>query len=499
MNDKTTSLQAKNSSSVQATPLLAGVAKREITTDRKEAAIRDPLWAKALVLENACTRVVLLTLDAVAIGGICDINDEFLPALRERLERELGVPATHVLVNASHTHPPGRILCSDEELLKRAFDAVLNACANLTPVTAGVGKGHNDRLTMNRNLKLKNGRHWTIRHGHPGPPEDAVAGMGEIDPEIGVLRIDRIDGSPLAVVYNFACHFLFGDPRNRITANFCGIASDIIEATLGGDAMAIFVQGAAGDVIDVGFKDFTKPRDIVPFGRALAASTLEAYRRIETSDSALCLVSETIELPRRTDSDERIAALRKEQSETLAALRGTTLDFQNFLPLFLREKITPQHPQGSLFSYLQAEKINDDLTREMDDFIREKLDHYVASVRGMEKLARIEDEIATFERHKAINAEAGTETASAEIAGVKIGECVFVTAPIEILTEVALNIKAASPYENTFIAAFTNGYMHYGPPAADYDKGGYEVTECFLAPQWQEIYEAEVADILRRL
>ena len=75
----------------------------------------------------------------------------------------------------------------------------------------------------------------------------------------------------------------------------------------------------------------------------------------------------------------------------------------------------------------------------------------------------------------------------------------LITSTTEVLTEVALNIKNASPFEHTFIAAFSNGYIHYGPPAADYDKGGYEVTECFIAPDWQQIYEDKVADIIRRL
>ena len=75
----------------------------------------------------------------------------------------------------------------------------------------------------------------------------------------------------------------------------------------------------------------------------------------------------------------------------------------------------------------------------------------------------------------------------------------LITAPIEVLVEVGLNVKKASPHKHTFMAAFSNGYMHYGPPAADYDKGGYEVTECLLAPQWQQIYEKKANEIIRRL
>ena len=88
---------------------------------------------------------------------------------------------------------------------------------------------------------------------------------------------------------------------------------------------------------------------------------------------------------------------------------------------------------------------------------------------------------------------------AAEMQGIKIGDCVLITSPVELLTQVGLNIKKASPYKYTFVVAFSNGYMHYGPPAAAYSRGGYEVTECLLAPQWQEIYEKKANEIIRRL
>jgi len=87
----------------------------------------------------------------------------------------------------------------------------------------------------------------------------------------------------------------------------------------------------------------------------------------------------------------------------------------------------------------------------------------------------------------------------AEVAAIDVGDFVLIAAPVEVLTEVSLNVKKASSYKHTFIAGFTNGYMHYGPPAADYDKGGYEVTECFLGPQWQQVYEKTVNQILNKL
>jgi len=102
-------------------------------------------------------------------------------------------------------------------------------------------------------------------------------------------------------------------------------------------------------------------------------------------------------------------------------------------------------------------------------------------------------------RHQAINAESGESTIAAEIQILRIAECVLVGAPLEVLTEVSLNLKKASPFKQTFLAAFSNGYMHYGPPVGDYAKGGYEVIECFLAPEWQEVFEQTVGELLSRI
>ena len=76
-----------------------------------------------------------------------------------------------------------------------------------------------------------------------------------------------------------------------------------------------------------------------------------------------------------------------------------------------------------------------------------------------------------------------------EVQGMKIGDCVFITSATEMLVQVGLNLKKTSPHKHTFVAAYSNGYIQYGPPADYYDKGGYEVTECLLAPEWQQIYE----------
>lgn len=484
--------------SEQQNTLRAGVGKREITTSDQSSVVHDPLYAKALVLDDGHTRVAIIGMDAVAIGGICDINDDFLPQLRSRIEGELAIPGLNVLVNASHTHTPGKMLCEHEEQVSRTFEAVREAVESLETVTVGCGTGHEDRFQINRTLRMRDGTGWTIRHANPCPPDEDVAGLGPLDPEIGIIRVDRLDGRPLAVVYNFACHPLLGVPGCAVTANFPGFASDVIEDNLDG-AMALFLQGAGGDVTEVLYKDAMLPRDARPVGRMLGLNTLEALQSIQTGPAQLKVVNQPVRLPRRTDSDERIAELRQEQAQLLASLRGTSLNFRSFLPLYLKHALNPDFPADYSYRYLQGEAIGDHDLQAMDAENRGNLDKYLSNIRAMEKLARIQDRIATFERHREINRDAGEDTVLTEVQGLRLGDCVLVTSPAEVLTQVGLNIKRDSPYEHTFLAAFSNGYIHYGPPASEYPMGGYEVTECFLAPEWQEIFEQTVREVIAKL
>ncbi|OHB58350.1 MAG: hypothetical protein A2Y07_08565 [Planctomycetes bacterium GWF2_50_10] len=496
----------ENGNVITSSCLRAGVAKSDITTEAKGTAIKDPLYAKALVLDDGSTKVVIIAMDITAIGGrrisqrmLDDVGEDFLPNLRSRIQTALKIPGCNVLVNASHTHPPGKLLCDDKEQVERTFDAVSRALQNMTPVKIGTGVGYEDRLTINRTLRLKNGKHWTIRHSNPCPPDEEVADIGPIDPEIGIIRIDRLDGRPLAVIYNFACHLLFGDAKGSITANFPAVASKVIEENLGSDVVALFLQGAGGDVVDILFKDFNRSRDVEPLGTMLGLSTLKALREIQTKDVKLNAISETIELPRRTDIPERIKSLQKEQSKLLATLRYTSLDFKTFLPLYVKYSISSDYPSDYSYRYLKAQKIGTDELTGIDSINRKNIEKYLKNVNAMEKLTKIQDDIATLEKHQAINNEAGEPTISAEIQGIKIGDCILITSPAEVLVEIGLNVKKASPYKHTFMAAYSNGYMHYGAPESYYDKGGYEVIECLLAPQWQELYEKKASEIIHRL
>ena len=63
--------------------LFAGAAKRDITiADAGPDRLRDPLFVRTLVLDDGVQHFAVLALDAVAIGGISDIPDDFLADFR---------------------------------------------------------------------------------------------------------------------------------------------------------------------------------------------------------------------------------------------------------------------------------------------------------------------------------------------------------------------------------------------------------------------------------
>jgi hypothetical protein len=117
----------------------------------------------------------------------------------------------------------------------------------------------------------------------------------------------------------------------------------------------------------------------------------------------------------------------------------------------------------------------------------------------METMARNEEDIATLAKHQEIIDDIGAPTVGAEIQAIRIADAVLITAPMEILAETGMKIKQESPHEHTFIAAICNGYLHYAPPASYYPRGGYEVTECLLAPEWESIFETAVKELLLQL
>jgi len=488
--------------------LWAGVARVDITgaindqvDDPLYAAVDasktgDRLYVRALVMRDGATTAALITVDAVAVAEIGSIDNNYVANVRTQVATMSGMEMAHVLIHASHCHG---VVCADVE--SRTVQAVGEARLNMEPVKVGVGRGHEDRIMENRRLQLSNGRQADVRRAYSLPPDEAVVAVGPVDPDIGILRLDRENGRALALVYNFACHPIQGVPDGGNTADLSGFASEVIEIGLGHGAIAFFVQGCAADINPVLYRDVDNPADAKPLGQRLGLSTLEVAREIRCHEGAeLKVVGECVALP-RAELAPHITSLEDEQNRLLLSLQPTSLNLKSFIPLLIRHSLSPQYPSYDSHRYLHEQMMGRDDLQRLDENNRRLLDQYTQNIHTMEQLTRVGVNLGLLRKHHERNTAATGNTFEAEVTGWKIGAFALVTFPGELSVETGLHLKSVSPHEFTFIAGVTNGYLYYTPTADQLrNRGGaQEDSDCFVAPQWQHLFEDKALEILNRL
>ena len=233
--------------------LRAGVAKADITpspgirlwgySDRKtpSTGTLDPLYARVLVLEAGGKRVALVAVD---------LGRTFGPASLEWLRNATRNQVSFLIVAASHTHSAPVVRDQyasgapawEIAALKKIANAVNDAAEHLVEAQIGVGYGvayvgHN-RLRVNPNGSVD----WFERNLAEVPTTP-------VDSTVSVLRVDRLNGEPIAILVNYACHaVVLGSDNPQYSADFPAALSHAVEAAFGGKPICFFLQGAAGDI-----------------------------------------------------------------------------------------------------------------------------------------------------------------------------------------------------------------------------------------------------------
>jgi hypothetical protein len=205
--------------------------------------VLDPIFVRTLVLDNGSTRAALVAIDAGAIPG--DLYEK----VSTRAAAELEIPASQLLISASHTHSvPFRLDAGVEETILRALH---DSIARLRPaqVTWGTGVSY---INVNRDRIDPQTQRWWEGPNYDGPSDKTVA----------VVRIETPAGAPIAVYYNYAVHGVITGTLDMISGDIPGAASRYIEESLGGDAVALWASGAAGDQNPIYFNQTYELREI---------------------------------------------------------------------------------------------------------------------------------------------------------------------------------------------------------------------------------------------
>src|ERR1035438_7859453 len=218
---------------------------------RQSIGVHDPIYHRVVAMESGDTQFYLISTD------ICLYSPAFYDEVAAQLQKELGIDPKNVWWSTTHTHaapevgPPGVTKVFqpnrfthewDREyaafVTKSLIDAVRSARDNLEPARIAIGEGF-AMANINRRAKDDNGR---VSLGlNPDGPADR---------QIGLIRLERPDGSLISVIMNYAMHGTVMSGSNlMISGDAPGTVTAYLEQKLGGTVL--YVQGAAGNMAPI--------------------------------------------------------------------------------------------------------------------------------------------------------------------------------------------------------------------------------------------------------
>lgn len=236
----------------EAHPLRVGVAKVDITPSNLTNMnsfggsfkdVHDHIFARALVLDNGVNTAAIVALDLVEMGDNT--------ALRERVQKELGIPAGHIIMTASHDHnapragavTPGGIahpntketdaftLTVNDNIVK----ALTQAKASLQPAKFALATGKAD-ININRD-QYTEADGWFMGYNP----------QGISDKTVWVMKFETPSGDPIAILFNYGVHSTSVLGTGELSGDIGGAAARYVEGRYNNKIVALYTIGPAGD------------------------------------------------------------------------------------------------------------------------------------------------------------------------------------------------------------------------------------------------------------
>jgi len=227
--------------------LLAGTARVNITPKSDES-VHDSVYARSLVLQAGSLRLAFVSVDLAVFTS-------------ERIEKvckeRYGI--TQLLLCSSHNHsepqPGGKrsfqagnpfTVFYEDQIIQ----AVATATQHLFPARITAGRHSFPQLGFNRLIVRENGHareSWFSDDQYTCENPERIP-FGPVDPEVGVLRIDDMQGQPRAIIMNYACHADIVCFNYAVSADYPGVACRKVEEAFDNKVNCLFIQGAGGNI-----------------------------------------------------------------------------------------------------------------------------------------------------------------------------------------------------------------------------------------------------------
>ena len=204
--------------------------------------VLDPIFVRSIVMDNGRTRAALVV-DAGAIPT--DLYNK----VSARAAAEFSIPAPQLLLSATHTHSVPFQLGGNIEA--KIMQSLREAVAKLQPARVAWGTGVS-YININRDRIDPSTRRWWEGPNYEGTSDKTVA----------VLRVETPTGQPIAVYANYAVHAVLTGTLDMISGDIPGATSRYVEDSVGGDFVALWTSGAAGDQNPIYFNQTYDLREI---------------------------------------------------------------------------------------------------------------------------------------------------------------------------------------------------------------------------------------------
>ncbi len=270
---------------------------------RKSTGVHDRIFHRIVALDDGTTQFFLISSD------ICLISPSEYDRVVAQLKSQYGINPLNVWWTVTHTHsapevgPPGlpAIFLGDRYqhevdtaytalVEQKLIEGMIRARQQLVPARLGVGWGFSQANINRRALDVD------------GTASLGMNPDGPVDRRIGLLRIDKQDGSPIALIANYPIHGTVMSGANlKISGDAPGIVSEYVEQKTG--APLLFINGAAGNLAPI-YSVYPNPQagHLGQFRVLLGDKILEANRKIsaKTNKVRLSVGSLTVETPRKS-------------------------------------------------------------------------------------------------------------------------------------------------------------------------------------------------------
>lgn len=294
----------------------ASVVKVDITPDtpqylagygaRQSTGILDRIYHRIVVLDDGVKQFFLVSSDFGKIDPTLyhqvssllkekfDINREdfWWSVTHTHSAPEIGSPGLSAIFMPERYKQP---IASDytDFVVQKLVDGIGEARSKLEPASLGVGWGFSQANINRRAIDVD------------GKTSLGLNPDGPVDRRIGLIRIDKKDGSPLVLISNYAIHGTVMGPQNLdISGDAPGIVSEYVEEKVG--APLLFINGAAGNLAPIySVYPSAKAGHLGEFRVLLGDKILDANEKISSTTNKVNLEigSVTVETPRKKGLD----------------------------------------------------------------------------------------------------------------------------------------------------------------------------------------------------